>query len=175
MKRPVFAVLVAAAPLVAWYAPAEAQTRPVMWAASASPAGPVAPGAVVRVRLTATVDPGWHLYSLTQGAGGPIPTRIRLAADQPFQLADSIQAPGPTKSFDPNFGIPVEMYNGTVQFVLPVRVSRDARSGIDSIAVETRFQACDATLCMPPRTERIAVPVAVRAAPARLRPAASGR
>ena len=56
--------------------PASAQERPVVWTASASPAA-VAPGATTTIQLKARIDQGWHVYSISQGPGGPIPTGSR--------------------------------------------------------------------------------------------------
>ena len=37
--------------------------------------------------VTATLEEGWHLYSLEQKPGGPQPTKITVAADSPLKLA----------------------------------------------------------------------------------------
>ncbi len=132
---------------------------PVHWAASS--AGQIARGAHVAVHITATIDPGWHLYSLTQGSGGPIPTRITLAPGQPFTLQGDVGRPAPHTLFDPNFGISVEQYEETATFTVPVVVAPTAPLGKDSIMVRARYQACNASLCLPPQTEPVAVPAIV--------------
>jgi DsbC/DsbD-like thiol-disulfide interchange protein len=139
-----------------------AQERPVAWTATAaSAATAIVPGGVDTVRLTAQIAPGWHMYSITQGAGGPFPTRIMLAPSQPFTLADAVRGPAPTQQFDSNFGIAVESYVTHAVFVVPVRITPDAPVGPNAIALSARYQVCNATLCMPPRTERISVPVTI--------------
>jgi Disulphide bond corrector protein DsbC len=140
--------------------PAVGQERPVAWVA-APPGRAVPVGGTATVRLTATIDTGWHLYSITQGPGGPIPTRIALAPGQSFVLADSVRGPAATRRFDPNFGIDVETYEGAAAFALRVRVGPGARLGTDTVAIKARYQACNATLCLPPRTETIPVPLTV--------------
>src|SRR5579884_2423107 len=87
--------------------PVAAQT-PVHWSARA-PAGVRHAGATVRVRLTATIDPDWHVYSLTQKPGGPTPLRITVPAGQPFTLGGTVTGPTPHVEFDPNFSMQVEM------------------------------------------------------------------
>jgi thiol:disulfide interchange protein DsbD len=150
----------AVAPLAV--APVRAQT-PVHWAATS--AGTVAPGATVSAQIAATIDPGWHVYSLTQGPGGPIATRIALAAGQPFTLKGDPTGPAPHTEFDPNFGIQVEQYEETAAFTVPVAVGTTAPAGKDSIVVRARYQVCNASLCLPPKTESVAVPVTVAATP----------
>ncbi len=139
-------------------APLRAQT-PVHWTATS--AGKVAPGATVSAQIAAAIYPGWHVYALTQGPGGPIATRITLAAGQPFTLQGDPTGPAPHTEFDPNFGIQVEEYEEQAAFTVPVAVGSAAPVGKDSIVVRARYQVCNASLCLPPRTESVAVPVTV--------------
>lgn len=137
-----------------------AQERPVVWTASAT-AGAVAPGATTTIQLKARIDQGWHVYSISQGPGGPIPTRIALAPGQPFELIGTVRGPAPDTRFDSNFGINVETYDELATFALTVRVGADARPGTDTLAIKARFQSCNASLCLPPHTETVLVPVTV--------------
>jgi DsbC/DsbD-like thiol-disulfide interchange protein len=139
------------------------QLRPVTWSAS-GPKTAVTAGATVPIALVATIDDGWHLYSTTQPAGGPVPTRITLAASPVFAANGAVTFPKPAVTADPNFGINVETYDRSVTFTIPVKVAADARPGVDTLAIQARFQACNASLCLPPKTQTVAVPVTVRAA-----------
>ena len=139
---------------------ASAQERPVVWTAVATPAA-VAPGATTTIQLKARIDQGWHVYSISQGPGGPIPTRIALAPDQPFELIGTVRGPAPDTRFDSNFGINVETYDELATFALTVRVGAGARPGTDTLAIKARFQTCNASLCLPPHTETVLVPVTV--------------
>lgn len=142
-----------------------AQERHVAWVAAAGPIRAVAPGSVVAVHLNAHIDPGWHVYSLTQGPGGPIPMRITLASGGPFALVDAT-GPKPLTQLDPNFGITVEMYDNTPAFAVRVRVDSSAAAGSDTVAIAARYQACSASLCLPPHTETVRVPITVARASA---------
>jgi len=134
--------------------------KPVTWAGVAAPAR-VAAGAMVMVRLTATIDEGWHLYSTTQPPGGPVPTRIGVVAAPGFALDGAVAFPKPTVHPDPNFQINVETYESAVTFTVPVRVDRAAPVGSDTVVVSARYQACNATLCLPPQTAKVPVVVQV--------------
>jgi thiol:disulfide interchange protein DsbD len=138
-----------------------AAQRPVVWSVATASRGPIPPGTVVNIELHARIDSGWHMYALTQGPGGPIRTQISVAPHQAFSLADSVRGPAPTKRFDPNFGINVDTYDQYVSFVVPIRVAATARPGQDSVRVNARFQTCDATLCLPPHTETLTVPIMI--------------
>jgi DsbC/DsbD-like thiol-disulfide interchange protein len=136
------------------------QLRPVTWSVSAPTA--VAAGTTVPITLVATIDDGWHLYSTTQPLGGPVPTRISVAASPFFASSGSLAFPKPTVAPDPNFGINVETYERTVTFTVPVKIAAGARPGVDTLAIEARFQACNAQLCLPPKTQTVSVPLTVR-------------
>src|SRR5438067_2094404 len=92
--------------------PAAREQDPVHWTA----VGParVRPGATFDVTLTATIDDEWHVYSVTQGPGGPIPTTIAVPGAQPFARAGAVRGPAPTRAFDQNFDIETETYDGTI-------------------------------------------------------------
>jgi thiol:disulfide interchange protein DsbD len=129
--------------------------KPVTWTGAVAP-GRVAPGGQVSVALTATIDAGWHLYSTTQPPGGPVPTRIGVASPG-FLFDGTLGFPKPSVHPDPNFGINVETYEKSVTFTVPVRVDRTAPPGADTVIVTARYQACNATLCLPPQTAKVPV------------------
>lgn len=121
---------------------------PVKWGLSVEPAK-VPPGGAFLARLTATIEPGWHLYSLSTPAGGPIPTTLRLA-DNPSVARYRIYQPPPKRTFDPNFKLDVEAYENRVEFLLEVELRSDAPAGPLELAAQARYQACDAKQCLLP-------------------------
>ena len=133
--------------LAAALAPAvlAAKPHPVRWDARASRV--VAGSAVVTLR--ATIDRGWYVYGLRQPAGGPRPLRIRLAPGASAALG-RIGAPAPKVEFDAGFRARVEKYTSTTQFTVPVRFTGNAPS---SLRIEVLFQACNGSVCLPPRTQ----------------------
>lgn len=161
--RRLLAGLMSTVALVSVVGPAAAQERPVVWSVMA-PTTAIPRGAVVIVHLTARIDGGWHMYSLTQGPGGPVPAKITVPPGQPFTLADSVKGPAAAKRFDPNFGLNVETYDAQATFAVPIRVAADAPRGPANLALSARFQTCNATLCLPPHTERVTVPITISAA-----------
>ena len=120
------------------------------------------PGQVYKANLTAAIEPGWHLYSLVPAENGPIATRIWLPDRQPFTLSGDITTPEPQRIQDPNFGIEVGFYEGSPQFVLPVRVASGERDGPQTLQVSVRFQACNDRMCLPPRTVKVETPVEIK-------------
>ncbi len=104
---------------------------------------------VVTLAVTASIEPGWKVYSLTQTSGGPFPLRIASGAES-VSLAGEVTGPAPSVQETSAFGIPVEVYDGQPRFVVPVRVGRPASEAGATLRV--RYQACTETTCLPPRT-----------------------
>jgi thiol:disulfide interchange protein len=119
----------------------------------------VKPGETFTATVEAQVQPGWHLYSTTQEPGGPVPTSIKLAESQVFEPAGALQFPPPHKSFDQNFGIETEYYEGNIPFKMPVRAKANAPAGKQTLAVKVRYMLCSDTMCLPPQTETLTASV----------------
>ena len=113
-------------------------------------------------RISASIDAPWKMYSITQGAGGPIPTRITLG-DGPFKIG-GVSGPRPKVALDPNFQMNTETYSGSAAFSVPFTVNADATEGAQTLNVNFRFQVCNDTVCLPPRTIKLASAIKVTAA-----------
>ncbi|MBO0725434.1 MAG: protein-disulfide reductase DsbD N-terminal domain-containing protein [Blastocatellia bacterium] len=129
----------------------EKAPNPVAW--SLKVVNATATDGKMTAEMTAKIEDGWHIYSLTPIANGPKPTRITLPAEQAFELAGEIEAPDPFVGADPNFGVEVEYYEESVTFKLPLK-RRAGRSG-DKLLVEARYQICTNQLCLPPKTVKL--------------------
>jgi thiol:disulfide interchange protein DsbD len=130
----------------------------------------VKPGEKAKLVLTAKIDPGWHLYSLTQPPP-PRKTKIALAEGSVFTLEGEPQQSKPVKAYDPNFQIDTETFENSATFTVPVRVAADAVPGPQKIVAKVTFQACDEHQCLPPRTRDVETEVMIVAANAAVVPA----
>lgn len=111
------------------------------------------------ITIRGRIQPGWHIYSVTQPAGGPIATRVTLPAGQPFEQAGEISVtPQPHVSFDEAFRMKVQLHEKSVDIMIPVRATRPL-SKSDSIRMNVRYQVCNASLCYPPKTEKLVAAV----------------
>ncbi|HMV47413.1 MAG TPA: protein-disulfide reductase DsbD N-terminal domain-containing protein [Blastocatellia bacterium] len=139
------------------------QFNPIKWSLKLdSPAATFKAGDQIRLLLTAEIEDGWHLYSLDEIERGPKPTRISLASDQLFELAD-IESPEPQSAFDENFGIPTQFYEHAVTFTLPVTVATKAPAGKRKLIAQARYQTCTDKLCLPPKLVKTEVEVEITA------------
>ncbi len=125
-----------------------AQAR-VHWTLTVPPGAKPNTDAVLDLR--GQIDSGWHVYSLTQGTGGPIKTTIEVVA--PLKATSAPTQPTPKRELDKNFGIQVEMFENDVDFKVPVHLGPSLTSG----AVRVRYQVCNAMSCMPPKTEELSL------------------
>lgn len=155
-KRSTWAV---AALLLLCCAALQAQPHPIHFSAHAADRAQA--GAPFAVSVRASIQPGWHLYSLNEPAGGPIATQIGIGPSELVRLAGAIGSPLPETSRDPNFGLTTEFYVDSASFRIPLVVDQAARSGKRAVIVTARYQACSDRLCLRPRTDTVRVPVIV--------------
>jgi DsbC/DsbD-like thiol-disulfide interchange protein len=135
---------------------------PIAWTVTSTNTS-VAAGASVRVEITARIDDGWHLYSLTQQAP-PDPTRITVPEGQPFKLGGKVDAPVPETGFDKAQDAETEYYTDSVAFKVPLAVVRTTAPGKYVAHIKATWQACNGSLCIRPQIAALDVPVVVTAA-----------
>ncbi|MEO8911151.1 MAG: protein-disulfide reductase DsbD N-terminal domain-containing protein [Gemmatimonadaceae bacterium] len=152
-----------AVPMRAFNSARPASIRPVRWVVVGGRAvHEVVAGRTTPVTIRADIAPGWHIYSLTQKSGGPIPLRITLLAPEDVVVRGIIKAPQPEREFDQNFGIETELYSGSPLFTIPVGIPGSAQPGTRKIQVAVRYQVCSDKLCLPARTEKLDATLHIR-------------
>jgi thiol:disulfide interchange protein len=132
--------------------------NPVSLSISVSP-NIIPAGSKGTAKVTASIGGGWHMYSVTQGAGGPNPTRISIEGG-PFKM-NGVSGPRPRVQMDPNFNINTETYEGSATFTIPFTVAADAGPGAQDLTVNVRFQVCNDSTCLPPKTVKVSAPVTI--------------
>src|SRR3990172_8325532 len=76
--------------------------------------------------ITAEIEPGWHVYSITQPPGGPTKTKIELTPSPDYQLAGEFRAyPEPTKRVDNEawVGLTIEEHADRVTWYAPITLA----------------------------------------------------
>jgi thiol:disulfide interchange protein DsbD len=112
------------------------------------------PGGKAKLFITAKLEPGWHMYSLTQK---PPPRGVRIAVDESgvFKLDGQLQQPKPKVKFDPNFQMDTQTYDGEVTFTVPLKISADAPPGAQKLTAKFTYQVCDEQQCLRPTTKTL--------------------
>ena len=118
-----------------------AQTpNPVQWTVTAVAAKAEA-GASIRLKLTAAIESGWHLYSVTSPVTA---TATKITA--PFEVSRILQQKVEAK-FDAVAGATTESYETAAVFYVD-GVLKDA---VKDLEVVIRSSACNDRLCLPPK------------------------
>ncbi|MEO5925912.1 MAG: cytochrome c biogenesis protein CcdA [Bryobacteraceae bacterium] len=139
---------------------------PVQWVLSSEiPAAP--PGTTVPLKFTATIQPGWHIYSLTIPGPAPIPTTVQLKSDA--VESHSTYQPIPERKVDKTIDLDTEMFENSVALWIPVQLKKTATGDVE-IGADARYQVCDDRECLRPTTKTSSV--TVKADPAAPVPAA---
>lgn len=124
--------------------------NPVSWSLDSNAKGKAATS--FRARLTARIEPPWHLYAIDQPAGGPIPTSITLPDGSPFKMG-KVVSPTPITRFDPNFQIPTKFFEKEAAFELSFTAASGTNA--DDLVISVRYQVCNETTCLPPKTVKV--------------------
>ena len=136
--------------------------RPVRWSVvGGSAPRDVIAGRTVPITLHAVIAKGWHIYSLTQKPGGPIPLRLELVGAADVVMRGVVDAPKPERTFDKNFGIETELYSGSPRFIIPVGAPGKSLTGLRRFQIAARYQVCSDKVCLPPRTDKLDVAIRI--------------
>jgi thiol:disulfide interchange protein DsbD len=125
---------------------------PAKWSISIEPKV-AAPGSKIVARLTATIDPGWHLYSLSTPPPSPA-TKLALA-ENPISGPSTAYYQEFKRVFDKSLNVETQQYEKTALFLLEASVKADAPPGPAELTAELRYSVCDATQCLPPKKMKL--------------------
>lgn len=97
--------------------------------------------------FSATIDPGWHVYSTDLGDGGPTQATINIDKISGATLDGKLK-PGSNeiKKMDPIFEMEVKFFEKTAKFTQKVKLT----GGKYSISGYLEYGACNDENCLPP-------------------------
>ncbi len=103
------------------------------------------------VRLTANIEPGWHLYSQVQPDDAIAePTQFTFGKNPLVSLEGNPREDGSLEKFhDARLDVSANQYSKKVDFVQIVKVKGNAKTNITG---NVRFQTCNDEKCLPPKT-----------------------
>jgi thiol:disulfide interchange protein len=128
---------------------AAAAEDPVQWTL-AFDSKSAAPGSHVLAKFTGTIQPHWHVYSMTTPPGGPNPTTASIA-DNPAVAGFKIYQAKPLRKLDPSFGIDTETFSEQYVLLFDIELKKDLPVGPADIVANVRYQSCNDTICLPPK------------------------
>ena len=142
-------------------APIQSDDGRVQWAAALSSPAAIKGGDPATLELSGTIKDGWHVYALTQPAGGPTALRVRVDDNEVALAAGQPSGTPPHKHHDPSFGLETKFYTHAFTIQVPVQLKQQPGNGRQTIPVSVRFQSCSDRECQPPTTVHLVVPVDV--------------
>lgn len=148
-----FLLVLVGLPLAHADAPIQSDDGRVQWAASLS--------SPTTLELSGTIKDGWHVYALTQPAGGPTALRVTVDDNEVALAAGAPSGSPPHKHHDPSFGLETRFYTHAFTIRVPVQLKQQTGTGQQTIPVSVRFQSCSDRECQPPTTIHLVVPVSV--------------
>ena len=108
------------------------------------------------VRMIATIQPGWHLYSQTQSADAiALPTKISIEKNPLITVSGAAKEVGKvTDAFDKATQSRSRFYSNKVEFVQIVTLKSNIKT---SIVGDVEFMVCDDRQCLPPDKTKFTV------------------
>ena len=132
----------------------QSQLNPVSWSFSSRKIA----DKTFEVHLTATMQPGWHLYSQVQPEDAiAIPTDFKLNNNPLLSLVGNIKEIGKMEKFhDPRLEVSANQYAGKVDFIQVVKLKANVKTNLTG---SVEYQTCDDKKCLPPKTVQFSVAV----------------
>lgn len=133
---------------------AKAQLSPVSWSFSAVKTG----DKMYEIKMLATIQDKWHLYSQSQPEDAVImPTTFKFNGNPLLNLEGKIKEIGKMEKYnDKSLGISANQYSSTVTFVQKVKLKANAKTRLTGTV---EYQTCDDKKCLPPKTVNISVEI----------------
>ncbi len=101
------------------------------------------------VKIKATIEKSWHIYSQNTPKGGPVPTKITFKANPLAKLSGTVIEKGKQeKVMDKTFGVNVLFYSNEVTFIQSYKVKAGVKT---TISGTIDYMVCDDEMCLPPK------------------------
>lgn len=126
---------------------------PVKWAYGAKRISPTE--AVIFLR--ATIDDGWHIYSLNIKDGGPIKTSFTFPSSKDYTLIGTVTEPKPASKYETSFKMDVTYFEKTVTFQQKIKLKT---KGATVVKGSLEYETCNDHKCLPPDDVDFSIPIA---------------
>jgi DsbC/DsbD-like thiol-disulfide interchange protein len=126
--------------------------HPVTWAYAAKKTSETD----VTVFLKATIQTGWHIYSLNVKDGGPIKTSFTFAKSKDYVLVGKAIEPKPITKFEKVFSMNVSYFEKEVLFQQKIKLKSPS---VTIIKGQLEYMTCNNTKCLPPDDVSFTIPL----------------
>jgi hypothetical protein len=111
---------------------------------------PVPRGREFKVAVVADIASGFHMNSHKPSEEYLIATTLTPKLPPEFELLDTIYPEGRLEKFSFSPNQPLDVYSGSVTFLLRLSAKASAALGATEIPMILRYQACNDSTCLPP-------------------------
>lgn len=108
------------------------------------------------VFLRATIQDGWHIYSLDVKDGGPIKTSFTFAPSKEYSLDGKATEPTPVTRFEKAFSMNVSYFEKTVTFQQKIKLKS---ANVSVIKGQLEYMTCNDKKCLPPEDLDFSIPL----------------
>lgn len=108
------------------------------------------------LRMTATIQPGWHLYSQNQPEDAIAqPTTFNFNSNPLLNFEGRVKEMGKLEKYkDEKLDISANQYSNRVDFVQRVKIKGKAKTNVTG---KLEYQTCDDMKCLPPKTVNFSI------------------
>jgi len=108
------------------------------------------------LRLTATIQKGWHLYAQKQPEDAIAqPTTFNFNGNPLLNLEGKVKEIGKLEKYkDKKLDISANQYSNKVDFVQLVKMKAKTKTAVTG---QLEFQTCDDKKCLPPKTVNFSI------------------
>jgi len=118
------------------------ELNPVKWDFSSSK---ISDG--FQLNFKATINKGWHIYSMNMNGDGPVATSVTIKENKSFKLFGKTEEPVPFEKYDPNFDMNVKWFDNEVSFTQKIKPVSKSDFKVEGFVT---FMTCDDSKCLPP-------------------------
>src|SRR5471030_2902635 len=108
------------------------------------------------VFLKATIQDGWHIYSLNVKDGGPIKTSFTFAHSPEYTLVGKPTEPKPVTKYESTFKMNVSYFEKEVVFQQKVKLNSPNASVVKG---KLEYMTCNDHKCLPPEDIEFSIPL----------------
>ena len=108
------------------------------------------------VFLKATINDGWHIYSLNVKDGGPIKTSFKFTASKEYSAIGAPAEPTPVTKFEKAFNMNVSYFEKSVVFQQKIKL-KSAKASV--VKGQLEYMTCNDKKCLPPEDLDFSIPL----------------
>ena len=108
------------------------------------------------VFLKATIQDGWHIYSLNVKDGGPIKTSFTFLPSKEYSVLGKTAEPAPLTRYEKAFSMDVSYFEKSVIFQQKIKLKSN---GATIVKGKLEYMTCNDMKCLPPDDVDFFIPI----------------